>query len=87
MEVQPGKMMVELRLPGASKGTALTSVMNRAPFAGGRPIMLGDDITDEAAFAAAAQLGGFGIAVGERPSEHARYALSDVEQVHQWLTV
>lgn len=87
MEVQPGKMMVELRLPGGSKGSALTALMERPPFAGALPVMVGDDVTDEAAFAAATGLGGFGIAVGERASQHARHAIATVQGVHQWLNV
>ena len=87
LAVQPGKMMVELRLPGGSKGTAITALMQREPFAGAIPIFLGDDVTDEDGFKAALDVGGFGIAVGERESEHARYHLQDVAAVHGWLTL
>lgn len=85
LAVQAGKMMVELRPPGGSKGTAIQALMQREPFAGAAPIFLGDDVTDEDGFAAAETLEGFGIAVGERESEHARYHLPNVEEVHGWL--
>jgi len=76
---QRGKMVGEVRLPG-SKGQALERI------AGGlRPVMLGDDVTDEDAFAAARRLGGAGILVGDpRPTE-ASYGLPDVAAVRIWL--
>lgn len=87
LAVQQGKMMVELRLPGGSKGTAITALMEREPFIGGVPVFLGDDVTDEDGFLAAHSFDGFGIAVGERESEHARYGLPDVAAVHRWLSL
>ena len=44
-------------------------------------------VTDEDGFAGAIKFGGFGIAVGERPSERARYALDSVAAVHHWLEI
>ena len=34
---------------------------------------------------AAVEMGGFGIAVGDRPSENAVYALANPAAVQQWL--
>src|SRR3546814_17011818 len=45
--VQHGKMMVELRLPGIDKGSAITAMLGVPPSAGHRPVFLGDDLTDE----------------------------------------
>jgi len=59
--------------------------MAEAAFAGATPIFVGDDVTDEDGFLAATDLGGFGIAVGERTSSNARYHLEDVKDVHEWL--
>ena len=85
LHVQTGKMMVELRLGGADKGSALRRVMERAPMAGFRPVFLGDDDTDEPAMAAAEALGGAGVLVGaERPSS-ATYRLPDVAATLAWL--
>lgn len=83
--VQPGKMVVELRPAGADKGAALRRFMARPAFAGTRPVMIGDDLTDEPAFAAAQNLGGAGVLVGARDTA-ALYALADVAAVHDWLT-
>lgn len=85
MAVQRGKMVVELKHPGADKGQALKRFMAVAPFAGTTPVFIGDDLTDEDGFASAHELGGAGILVGvERPT-HALYRLDDVASVRQWL--
>lgn len=76
---QRGKMVAEVRVAG-SKGQALETIAGAM-----RPIMLGDDVTDENAFAAARRLGGAGILVGDdRPTE-ATYRLPDVASVRAWL--
>ncbi|TCD02241.1 trehalose-phosphatase [Erythrobacteraceae bacterium CFH 75059] len=85
LAVQGGKMMVEVRVPDGTKGSAVAALMGRRPFAGSMPVFLGDDVTDEDGFAAAAALGGFGIAVGERESASARFALPGVAAVLDWL--
>ena len=51
------------------------------------PIFIGDDTTDEDGMQAAIECGGFGIAVGERKSEAARYHLENVAAVHNWLNI
>jgi len=61
---QAGKMVVEVKPAAAHKGTALRGLAARPPFAGRRPVMLGDDTTDEDAIAAAQALGGLGVKVG-----------------------
>lgn len=83
--VQPGLLVVELKTPGADKGTALTAFMGEPSFKGATPIMLGDDLTDEHAFAAARALGGYGVLVGPPRATRARYRLSDPEAVLDWL--
>ena len=77
--------MAELVRPGANKGGAVRAFMAETAFAGAMPIFIGDDVTDEDGMAAAIECGGFGIAVGERECEIARYALANVATVHQWL--
>jgi len=58
--------------------------MRLAPFAGRAPLFVGDDVTDEAGFAAAQSLGGLGIKVGEGATRaHAR--LATPAAVRQWL--
>jgi trehalose 6-phosphate phosphatase len=83
--VQKGSMVVELRPPGADKGDAVRAFMAQDLFAGARPVFLGDDLTDEHAFAAAEALGGVGILVGPDRSTKARYRLPSVAAVADWL--
>jgi trehalose 6-phosphate phosphatase len=85
LAVQPGKMVFELRPAGADKGDAVRRLMREPPFTGARPLFVGDDLTDEHAFAAVAKLGGGGILVGpDRPSA-AAWRLHDVAEVGVWL--
>lgn len=83
--IQHGKMMVEVRLGGADKGSALRSLMQAPAMAGTSPVFLGDDVTDEPAMQAAAAMGGAGILVGEARQTAARYRLPDVPAVLAWL--
>ena len=81
---QHGKMVIELKPAGTDKGTALRALMQRAPFAGRVPIMVGDDTTDEDAMLAAMDLGGFGIKVGAGET-CARHQIADTVAVWEWL--
>lgn len=85
--VKRGKHVAELVRPGADKGTAVRSFMLAEPFAGSRPVFIGDDVTDEDGFAASDDLGGFGIAVGPRVTRSARYGLAGPAAVQQWLSL
>lgn len=85
LTLQPGDMVQELKTPGADKGRALTAFMDEAPFRGAVPVMTGDDLTDEFAFAAAAGLGGFGVLVGPPRETAALYGLTGPEAVMDWL--
>lgn len=84
LAVLPGKMVVEARPPGIDKGKALRSLAAHAPFSRRRPVFVGDDLTDEAGFAAVQSAGGVGVKVGDGASG-ARYRCSDVAAVHAWL--
>lgn len=61
--LQPAHEAVEIRAAGADKGRALATVMTQAPFAGRRPIFVGDDVTDEPAIETARRMGGIGLHV------------------------
>ena len=80
-----GKFVIELVRPGADKGGALRLLMQQPDFLGATPVFVGDDVTDEDGMAAAVQFGGCGIAVGDRPLQHASYHLPTVKDVHKWL--
>ena len=85
LAVQAGDMVVELRTPGPDKGDAVAFFMGDPPFADAMPVFVGDDLTDEAGFAAAARLGGYGVLVGPPRTTAARERLADPKAVLAWL--
>lgn len=85
LHLQTGKMMIEVRVAGADKGTALTTLMQAPAMAGHRPVFLGDDDTDEPAMAAAAALGGAGVLIGEPRATAAAWRLAGVADTLSWL--
>lgn len=81
---QAGKMVVEAKPVAANKGAALERLMAMTPFFGRRPVMIGDDATDEDAFIVALALGGVAIKVGDGDTA-APYRLDDPDAVEGWL--
>lgn len=81
---QPGKMVVEVKPKAANKGRALRAMADRPPFAGRRPVMIGDDRTDEDAMEAALALGGVAVKVGDGDTV-ARLRAPDPAAVRAWL--
>lgn len=82
--LQEGKRVVELKPAGKDKGVAVREFMREAPFTGRTPVFLGDDATDEYAFAVVNEANGISIKVG--PGETgARFRLRDVRAVRRWL--
>lgn len=85
-----GKSVVELKAAGVDKGRALawidevsadraTRLPDRPPI---RPLVLGDDVTDEDAFVAALTVGGEAVLVADRPvATAARFRLHDPARV------
>jgi trehalose 6-phosphate phosphatase len=84
LEVVAGNMVVEARAEGVNKGLALRSLAAQPPFAGRKPVFVGDDRTDEDGFDAVAELGGFGVKVGAGDTV-ATYRCENVDAVHAWL--
>jgi trehalose 6-phosphate phosphatase len=80
-----GRDVLEVTAAGSDKGRALRAVMQRPPFAGRCPVAVGDDVSDDDAFEAAAALGGFGVAVGPRRASAAAFHLRDAHAVDEWL--
>lgn len=83
--IKRGKCVIELVPPGGDKGSAVRAFMSEEPFAGARPVFVGDDVTDEDGFVAVQELGGIGVLVGNRSPSAARYGLADPAAVQQWL--
>ena len=79
-------MVVELKPAHAGKGEAVRRLMEAAPFAGRRPIAIGDDVTDEDMFNAVNAAGGISVRVGprDRPTS-ARYQMHDTAAVRAWI--
>ncbi|QTL03782.1 trehalose-phosphatase [Aquabacter sp. L1I39] len=75
LTVLPGHMVFELKHSGRDKGVAIEALLGTSPFHGRRPVFIGDDVTDEAGFAAVRRHGGLSIAVG-RPFENVDVVLA-----------
>lgn len=84
-EVQPGNLVVEFKPVGMDKGRAVAELMGSPPFAGRLPVYVGDDLTDEHAFAWVNAAGGISVRVGWREPTAARCALPDPAAVMHWL--
>jgi trehalose 6-phosphate phosphatase len=82
--LQKGKRVVELMPPGVDKGVAIRSIMELDPFAGRKPIFIGDDVTDETGFRSINDMNGYSVKVGAGPTV-ASYRLRDVTEVREWL--
>ncbi|MDQ0465727.1 trehalose 6-phosphate phosphatase [Caulobacter ginsengisoli] len=85
LTLQAGSCVVELRTPGPDKGDAVAAFLAEPPFAGCRPVFVGDDLTDEDAFAFVERSGGMGVLVGPARETAASRRLADVEAVLAWL--
>lgn len=83
IELLPGKLMVEVKRTGFNKATAVRELMTHCPFAGRRPIFIGDDVTDEVVFAIMPDFDGVAISVGEMPGVN--YHFDRPDNVRNWL--
>lgn len=85
LELILGKGVAELRAAGLDKGRAVEALSAVPPFAGRRPIVVGDDRTDLDAFRAAERLGGIALAVGPAPPGGRPAAFVGPSAVRTWL--
>jgi trehalose-phosphatase len=84
-EVQAGNLVVEFKPTGMNKGRAVTELLQCEPFAHRQPVYLGDDLTDEHAFASVNDAHGLSVRVGTREPTLARFTLADPAAVEAWL--
>jgi trehalose 6-phosphate phosphatase len=80
-----GKMVVEIAPAAANKGSAIRSFMEMPPFAGRRPVFVGDDVTDEDGFAVVNDLGGLSVRIGNSPETAARWHFAKISELRDWL--
>lgn len=83
--LQRGKMVVEVRPRGPDKGDVVAAFAAEAPFAGRRPVFVGDDVTDEDAFTVVNAAGGHSIRVGPPGATAASWRVGSVDALRAWL--
>lgn len=85
LRVLEGRKIIEVLPNSSHKGRAIAAFMGERPFAGRRPVFVGDDATDEDGFAVVNDLGGASVKVGNTLESRATHRLSDVDAVLTWL--
>jgi trehalose 6-phosphate phosphatase len=83
LTVQDGTYVLEVKPSAGNISTALEAFMAEPPFAGRRPICVGDRLADSHAFRAVHRHGGLAIAVGM--PVHSPWQLPDPHAVQGWL--
>ena len=84
IELLSGKAVLELKFAGFNKGTAVRQLMTYPPFTGRAPIFVGDDRTDEDAFAVVPEFNGHAMSVGRKiPGIDCRF--QSPSDVRHWL--
>jgi trehalose 6-phosphate phosphatase len=84
-ELQPGRRVLEFKPAGMDKGRAVLELLGRGTFVGRTPAYLGDDLTDEHAFAVINQQHGISVRVGSRDPTVAHFTLPDPAATSIWL--
>lgn len=87
LEVSRGRKVFEICPRHVSKGAAIEVLTGLAAFQGRRPIMIGDDVSDESAFAAVERLGGIGFRVRGETFGPDVADFTSPRQVREWLSV
>lgn len=82
-----GRCVFEIGPKHVSKGAAVEILSGLDVFAGRRPIMIGDDVSDESAFATAERLGGAGFRVAGETFAIDDADFSSPRRVREWLSL
>jgi trehalose 6-phosphate phosphatase len=80
-----GRKVFEIMRSHVSKGEAVMRFLEAAPFAGRRPVMIGDDRTDVTAMDACVARGGYGFRVASELFPATEADFSGPEAVRAWL--
>ncbi|MDN5923960.1 MAG: trehalose-phosphatase, partial [Xanthomonadales bacterium] len=83
--LQPGNKVFEIKPTGSDKGQAVRRLLREPPFRDRVPVYLGDDLTDEHAFAVINACAGISVRVGSRTPTQALFTLDNVVAAHTWL--
>jgi len=83
--IEVGNAGFEITPVGTAKANAIRRFMEIAPFAGRRPIFIGDDTADESGFEYVNGAGGRSIRVKPDRPTAARETLPDVAAVRDWI--
>jgi trehalose 6-phosphate phosphatase len=84
IEVLPGKAVIEVKSAAFNKGTGIRELMRFPPFRGRKPVFVGDDVTDQAAFKVMPEFGGKGFSVGHKMKGVAG-CFPQPQDVREWL--
>ena len=84
-EIQPDKMALEIKPKNISKAAAIEKIMLAPAFYGRTPIYVGDDATDESAFAYVNEHDGISIKIGDGPTI-AQYRTGSPASYKKWLS-
>lgn len=79
-----GHAVLEIKGSTIDKGMAVDRFLNEDAFRGRRPVFVGDDVTDQAAFAAVTRHGGYAFAVG-REMEGTMDWFASPSEVRKWV--
>ena len=86
VNILDGRMIFDIKPAHVDKGTAIATFMLAPPFAGCRPVFIGDDATDEQGFPVVNEMDGISVRVGDGAETAATYRLMGVDAVLDWLT-
>jgi trehalose 6-phosphate phosphatase len=84
VELLPGKLVMEIKQTGFTKATAVRELMTYVPFAGRRPLFIGDDVTDLGVFEILPSFDGIGVSVG-RSIPGVASCFEQPTEVRHWL--
>lgn len=84
LDILPGRLVFEIKHRSHDKGTAVDAFMATPAFRARKPVMIGDDVTDEAAFAVMPRHDGVAYSVG-RDVRGAKRGFETAGEVRAWL--